>query len=444
VPAWLLALALAPTLVRETLPNGLEVTILPDPAMPVVATQVWYHVGSADEDPGSRGLAHLFEHLMFGPTATRDGRELSEYHHRHGGDDNAYTTPDETVYVSEIAPRQHLGVLEREADRMVNLAITQEALDNERRIVTEELRLRIENNPLTRLFSAAQSALLADHPYGHDTAGTREDLAAADLDAVRAFYSRHYRPDNAHVVVVGPVDPHATLEAVRRAFGPIPRRPAPARAEIPPVLSLDLPRELTLREDLPPVEVALQGYPLPPAASPHHHALELAVEILSGGSVDRVREDLVVRRGRALEGGTEAVFLRQGGALVLYAVNLPYRRTATAHRHLAQARAELARLEWLTEETLASAKRALLRREMDAVYLAASRAQALGQARWWQGDAAAGLSRAARIEAVDRAQVEAAYRRYVVDPEPVRLTLLPEKVPWYVRLFSWLYPLVSR
>ena len=104
-----LFLAAAAPLLDTRLDNGLRVTILPDPGMTVVATQVWYHVGSADEDPGSRGLAHLFEHLMFGPTTTREAREYSAFHTRHGGDENAFTDTDETVYVSEIAPRSRGG-----------------------------------------------------------------------------------------------------------------------------------------------------------------------------------------------------------------------------------------------------------------------------------------------------------------------------------------------
>ena len=122
----MLSALLLAALVQETLPNGLEVTILADPTMPVVATQVWYHVGSANEAKDSRGLAHLFEHLMFGATATEARGEYDRLVTGVGGDDNAFTTPDETIYVSEVPPVAAEEILRREADRMRGLALTQE------------------------------------------------------------------------------------------------------------------------------------------------------------------------------------------------------------------------------------------------------------------------------------------------------------------------------
>jgi zinc protease len=440
----LLSVAAAPwpdRVLDTSLDNGLRVTIVADASMPVVATQVWYRVGSADEDPGSRGLAHLFEHLMFGRTAARDAREYAAFHTRHGGDENAYTSTDETVYVSEIAPPLHLGVLEREADRMARLVVDQAALDNERRIVTEELRLRIENDPMGRLLTQAQSALLAGHPYGHPVAGTHEDLRAAALPAVREFYARWYGPGNAHVVVVGPVDADATLEAIRRAFGPVPARPEPPRREVPPVHEHRFPEAPTVRGDIPPVEVAILGFPLPPADAPDALAVDIMIEMLTGGGLDPVREEVVVRRGRALEAGTEAMVFRRGGALVLYGASLPYRRKATAFRHLDDGLAVLERGGWLTEAGLRAAKRAMLREEAGRRHYAALLAGALGREAWWRGDATLALSRPARIEAVTLGEVRAAWERRVASARPVRLYVEPSRVPWYVRAFGWLVPL---
>jgi zinc protease len=437
------ATAQAEDLLDTHLDNGLRVTILADPSMPLVATQVWYHVGSADEDPGSRGLAHIFEHLMFGRTETREAREYSEFHTRHGGEENAFTSTDETVYESEIAPPLHLAVLEREADRMRRLVLDRAALDNERRIVTEELRLRIENDPLGRLFTEAQVALLQGHPYGHPAAGTHEDLQAASLESARAFYARWYGPGNAHVVVVGPVDGRETLDAIRRAFGAIPAGESVARREIPPVPEHPFPEGLTLREDLPPVEVALLGFPLPPADAAEADALEVLLEMLAGGEVDPVREELVVRRKRGLEAGTEGMVFRRGGALVLYVANLPYRRQGTAFRHLEDARRALAQGRWLGHEALRAAQRALLRKAADRRYYASEMADALGREAWWRGDPARALTRERRLQAVTLAEVRAAWDRWVGNAKPVRLYIEPRRVPWYVMAFGWLVPLVQ-
>src|SRR5258706_2619483 len=159
----MLTALLLTALVQETLPNGLEVTILPDPTMPVVATQVWYHVGSANEAKDSRGLAHLFEHLMFGATATHGRGDYDKFVTSVGGEDNAFTSPDETIYVSEVPPQAAEEILRREADRMRGAALTQENLDNEKKIVTEELRRGTENDPMSRLLVQAQRGRPGEH-----------------------------------------------------------------------------------------------------------------------------------------------------------------------------------------------------------------------------------------------------------------------------------------
>jgi len=436
-----LLLAAAPALLDTTLENGLRVTILPDPGMTVVATQVWYHVGSADEDPGSRGLAHLFEHLMFGPTQTREAREYSAFHTGHGGEENAFTDTDETVYVSEIAPPHHLGVLVREADRMRHLVLDQAALDNERKIVIEELRLRTENDPLGRLFTAAQVALLAGHPYGHEVAGTHEDLDAASLSAVRAFYARWYVPGNAQVVVVGPVDAEETLAAIRREFGSISGGGSLDRRQIPAIPAHRFPARVTLREDIPPVDVAMLGFPLPPPDAPDADAVEVLLEMLTARQVDPVREELVVRRKRGIEAGAQGMVFRRGGALVFYVASLPYRRQETAFRDLEDARLALDGGAWLSEEALQAAQRSLLRKGADRRYRAAQMADALGRDTWFRGDPAAALDREQRLSAVTLADVRAAWERWVLRREPVRLYVEPKHVPWYITAFGWLAPL---
>src|SRR5687768_8924105 len=144
--------AVSPAFLHEVLPSGLRVSVLPDPESPVVATQIFYHVGAANEPRRQAGLAHLFEHLMFRGKGERgDASELDAFVDRHGGYLNAYTAPDETVYVSEIAPEWHGRLLELEAARMARFQITQRDLDRERRIVAEEQRLRFENDPIVRL-----------------------------------------------------------------------------------------------------------------------------------------------------------------------------------------------------------------------------------------------------------------------------------------------------
>jgi zinc protease len=434
-------LLLAGALVQARLDNGMVVSILPDRDAPLVATQVWIHAGSADERPGERGLAHLFEHLMFGGTAAHPKQDYAELHHRHGGYENAMTTPDETVYLSTIAPAALDEVLAMEADRLRSLEVSPANLENEKRIVLEELRLRTENDPMARAFISAQRQLLGGHPYAYDASGNKDEVQAATVDRATEFRDRHYRADRAHLVIVGAVDPDATLAKVKALFGPIPAGATPV-PEVPALDTWTFPARIAVKEDLPPVEVAVAGFVLPPAGSPDEPAIDVLLQLLDGGAVDRFREVLVVDGKRALEGGTESLRLKRGGAVVFYGANLPYRRETTAFRDLDRARATLASLDWLTEETVASAKRALRRERLRRSYFVDERADALGRAAWWRGDAARALDEDARLARVTREDVAAAFRRYVGEKEPIRLYARPERVPLWVRLFGWLYPLV--
>jgi len=424
---------------HRVLDNGLEVSVLEVPDLEIVGTQVWYHVGSAHEEEGSRGLAHLFEHLMFGPNDVYDKDAVFRLHTRHGGRNNAYTSFDETVYVSEIAPPLYLEVLAMEAARMDGLRLTRGELENEQRIVTEELRLSTENDPYARVMVAALEAVLHGHPYALTPVGTKEDIAAATLESCKRFYRRYYRPGNAHVVVAGPVDPLETLGRIEELFGAIDSG-STDRPPVPSLLDWEFRPETVLREDLPPVETAILGFPLPPLDHPDADAITL-LRLMTAGAADPLREELVRRRGKALEAGVETFLARRGGALTFYSVHLPYRRKKTAfawiERGLDAVEASL------TEERLASAKRSFLSGEYRNRYSAAAQAGALGAALWNRGAAGEAFRQAERIRAVTIENVRGVWRRYVVEQRPFRVYLRPEKVPLAIRLFGWLYPLVS-
>jgi predicted Zn-dependent peptidase len=167
-------------------------------------------------------------------------------------------------------------------------------------------------------------------------------------------------------------------------------------------------------------------------------------QLLGGGAVDQFEESLVTRRRKAVYASTAWMTTRRGAALMFSAAFLPYRKKDKAFHLMEQSLDELFALEWLTEESLASAKRTMIRRRMNEVYYAASRADSLGRAQWWLGDERHAFDAASRIEAVTRDEVEQVFRRYVVEGRSVRVFLIPEKIPVLVRLFGWLYPLVRR
>jgi len=421
------------------LDNGLTVTVVADDTQPLVATQLWYHVGSANEEPGGRGLAHLFEHLMFGGTDSYAGDAYERHHHRHGGYENAYTSPDETVYVSQIDPDHHTRVLEMEAARMRGLDLSLGALDNEKKIVAEELRRTAENDPINRVAIAALGALLGDHPYAVTPLGTKAQIEAATVEGCRRFYDRYYRPDNAHLVIVGPVAIESKLAEVRRLFEAIGASPTP-RDGIPPLVGWPFPEEVVLREDLPPVETAILAFPLPPADSEDYWAVRVMVQLLAGGAVDPFREEIVTRRDKALDAGVRPFRFRRAGALLFYSVALPYRRKTTAFRLMRGSLEELARMEWVTDDSVQAARQRLRREALETRFFSDRLAARVGRAGWWHDDPDLAFEEGRAIDAVTTARVAGAFARYVAGTTPARLYIRPEKVPLGIRMFSWLYP----
>src|SRR5450755_5066221 len=215
-----------------TLANGLTVILHPDRSSPLVAVDLWYHVGSKDESPGRTGFAHLFEHLMFMGSRNAPYPAFDSVMEAWGGHNNGTTSNDRTNYY-EIGPRNLLETfLWLEADRLATLpdVITEEELEKQRKVVLNERRQSYENRPYGRAELAISEAMYPpDHPYHWPTIGSHADLEAATVDDVRAFFDRFYRPSNASLVVAGDFEPAAGRALVEKYFGWIAARPAPPR-----------------------------------------------------------------------------------------------------------------------------------------------------------------------------------------------------------------------
>jgi zinc protease len=283
----------------STLSNGLTVILSEDHSTPITHLQLWYHVGSKNERPGRTGFAHLFEHMMFQGSKNVDPEAHLSFIASVGGQSNAYTTEDTTVYW-ETAPAQYLPLmLWLEADRMATLRIDTTTFERQRQVVKEERRMKIENPPYGRLLELTYDQAFAVHPYKHQPIGSMADLEAASLDDVREFHHTYYVPSNATLTIVGDFDPQQTLQMVERYFGRIPK---PARA-----VPKDIPRE-------PPMEherrVTLEEpWPLPAVVVAHHitydghpdsYPLHMASKILSDGQSSRIFRKLVYETGLAL------------------------------------------------------------------------------------------------------------------------------------------------
>jgi zinc protease len=285
---------------KHTLSNGLDVIVHEDRRMPLVAVSVWYHVGSKNEVPGRTGLAHLFEHLMFeGSEHQPDGyfAPLQEA----GASLNGSTSADRTNYW-ELVPSQAARLaLWMEADRMGWFlpALSQTRFDTQRAVVLNERRQTYENRPYGLAQFALMDALFPPtHPYHWPTIGEPDDLAAATLEDVRAFFRRYYHPGNASLVVAGDVRTDVAMRQVEELFGEIPAGDRVPQVDAPPVHPQASRLILEDRVELARLYLA---WPSPALFQPGDAELDLLADLLANGRTSRLYERLIHDRRIAVE-----------------------------------------------------------------------------------------------------------------------------------------------
>ena len=281
---------------QRTLPNGLRVIVAPDHLAPVVAINIWYVVGSRHEQPGRTGFAHLFEHFMF-----QGSRHVTKTEHfsliqSAGGVNNATTYFDRTNYFETLPSHQLELALWLEADRMATLldALDQENLDNQREVVKNEKRQSYDNRPYGSFYEKLMAAVFPpEHPYSHTPIGSMEDLNAASVDDVIAFFKSWYAPNNAVLTIVGDVDEDEAHAAAARYFGPIAANrdiKQPAEDKLSAVIGREV--RATVEDNVPLTRVHF-GFRCPPFGSAEFDALEMCSQILSGGRGSRLYRRLV-------------------------------------------------------------------------------------------------------------------------------------------------------
>jgi predicted Zn-dependent peptidase len=279
------------------LANGLRLIISEDHLAPVVAVNVWYGVGSKHEQPGKTGFAHLFEHVMFQGSAHVGKAEHMALIQAAGGTLNGTTWLERTNYFETMPSHQVEIALWLEADRMGTLldALSQENLDNQREVVKNEKRWSYDNRPYGSFTEKLLAAIFPEgHPYHHSTIGSMEDLDAASLDDVKAFFRLHYAPNNAVLSIAGDVDPKQISGWVEKYFGAIPANPnlpvALPDMTLPPTLGGEIRDVIPDRVPLPRIHWGFRG---PVFGDPRLDALDLAGQILAGGKGSRLHKRLV-------------------------------------------------------------------------------------------------------------------------------------------------------
>ncbi|MDX1494950.1 MAG: pitrilysin family protein [Longimicrobiales bacterium] len=285
---------------RHRLDNGLKVVLAPDPTVPIVATNLWYGVGSRNEPEGKTGFAHLFEHMMFQGSAHVPKNKHFEMIERVGGTLNATTWFDRTNYFETVPSVDLELTLWLESDRMGWMlpAMDQEKLDNQREVVKNEKRQRYDNQPYGDWDERLQRLVYPpDHPYHHTVIGSMEDIDGATLDDVRSFFETFYIPNNAVLTLAGDIDPAAALEQVKRYFGDIEPGdeipPLPGNPELAPRIGETVRDHVVADVPLPRVIMAFR---VPPFSSDDFPVAKVARGLLGMGKASRFYRRLVRER----------------------------------------------------------------------------------------------------------------------------------------------------
>jgi zinc protease len=318
-----LALGLSATMPAQanpfetTLDNGMKVVVREDRRAPSVVHMVWYRSGSMDEPTGVTGVAHVLEHMMFKGTRKVGPGEFNARVAALGGRDNAFTSRDYTAYFQQIPPA-HLGtVMALEADRMKNLALTDEAFSREIEVIKEERRLRTDDRPRALVYEQLMAIAFQAHPYHHPVIGWMTDLITMTAEDARTWYRNWYTPSNASLVVVGDVDHQAVFKLARQHYGTIKSAKLPTRriSNEPNQIGS---RSVTVRApaELPYLAMAWRVPSLRnPAADREAYALQMLSEILDGYDGARLNRRLVREQRIAVSAGAAYDGINRGPAL---------------------------------------------------------------------------------------------------------------------------------
>jgi zinc protease len=319
--------------VEHRLQNGMQVLILREPRAPLVSHQVWYRVGSRNEELGKTGISHMTEHLMFKDTEKYKAKEFSRLVRKAGGSDNAFTSRDYTAYFQNGPKAELKKWMEMEADRMRGLKVDEKAFETEKKVVLEERRLRTEDDPISFLMEDTMASAYKAHPYQWPIIGWYHDLETLTREDFLKYYKAYYQPNNATLVVVGDVDPKQVLAWAEEIYGNIPLGPKPPMVRAKEPHQYGERRVLVQREAQLPYLV--MAYHVPNWENPDAFALELMARLLSQGRSSRLYHKLVYKNRLALSAGADYdLDTADNSVFLLFSQPLPGKTVAQLERAL--------------------------------------------------------------------------------------------------------------
>ena len=402
--------------------NGLKVLFLANHQAPIATVQVFYHVGSKDEHIGVRGVAHMFEHMMFKGSEHVPPEDHARLLKEVGGQVNAFTTEDITAYHDTVPPSYVGFAMRLEAERMRSLKLFPATIDSERRVVEEEKRLRIDNNPIGKAIERFRAMAFTQHPYAWTAVGTIEDLESVQPADCQRFYDTYYLPNNATLIVVGDVEEATVRRLAEENFGHVARGADPPRAYVdePPQTA---PRNETMSLEVQ-VPIVVGGYHIPRAADRDSAPLEVLAAVLSNGESSRLHQRLVRKDHLAIAAGGVTESMEAPGLFLVYAAHLPDRDQGKVRRALMD---EITRVrnEPVTSSELDKAKNQLAAGFIFGLQTVDGVATQLGQYQYVHGDWREFGKGATRYLAVTAKDIQRVAAKYLVDSNLTFVALQP-------------------
>ena len=307
--------------VYETvLDNGLKVILLENHKAPVVTFQVWYRVGSRNEEWGKTGLSHMLEHMMFKGTKKIGPEEFSRIIQENGGNDNAFTSNDFTAYFEDLSSDRVQVAIDMESDRMENLILREQDFGTERMVVMEERRLRTDDDPKSYLVEQLEAAAFQISPYHWPIIGWMEDIRRFTLQDLESYYRTYYKPANAFLIVVGDFKRDDILQSIRKSFGQTPKGLSPVQERDKEPFQPGERRIYVKKEAQLPYIV--MGYHTPNLTSGDSYVLEVIAAILSGGKSSRFHKTLVHDKRLLLDADADNSLLSRDPSLFTISAEL--------------------------------------------------------------------------------------------------------------------------
>ena len=275
--------------------NGLQLIVKPDTRAPVVLSEIWYRVGSSYEHAGITGISHFLEHMMFKGTTKYPADTFIKLIADNGGQQNAMTTQDFTVYYQELSNDKLPLAFKLEADRMQHLVLSQKDFTSELEVVQEERKMRVDNDPIMLTYERYNAAAFLNNPYRNPVAGWASDLQQFTLDDLKQWYSTWYVPNNATIVVIGDVQPEAVYKLAQENFGAIKPKPLPEIKKYP--LTNAIGQKTVFVKAPAKLPMLYLGFNVPSAVTAHEsyepYALDVLATVLGGTNSSRLQKDLV-------------------------------------------------------------------------------------------------------------------------------------------------------